>query len=55
MVPFLSLLLVALILGIIGALAEGLVYLLVIGVVVLIADLVFGAVRFRRSGRRPGR
>ncbi|WP_199827767.1 hypothetical protein [Streptomyces specialis] len=55
MTLFLLLLLVALILGIIGVLAEGLLFLLFIGVVVLIADLVFGALRFRRGGRRPGR
>ena len=48
---FLLLIIVAIILGIIGAVAEGLLYLLIIGVVVLVADLVYGAVRFRRGGR----
>lgn len=52
---FLLLIIVAIILGIIGAVAEGLLYLLVIGVVVLVADLVYGAVRFRRGGRRTAR
>ncbi|WP_326599195.1 hypothetical protein [Streptomyces sp. NBC_01803] len=55
MVLFLLLLLLALILGIIGVAAEGLLVLLFIGAAVLLADLVLGAVRFRRGGRRPGR
>ncbi|WP_458247443.1 hypothetical protein [Streptomyces sp. MAI_2237] len=49
---FLFLVLVALVLGIIGFAAHGLFYLLIIGVVVLLADLVYVAVRFRRGGRR---
>ncbi|MBJ6641691.1 hypothetical protein H4K36_34790 [Streptomyces sp. DHE7-1] len=49
---FLLLILVALVLGIIGFAAHGLFYLLVIGAVVLLADLVYGAVRLRRGGRR---
>ncbi|WP_181139645.1 hypothetical protein [Streptomyces sp. Ru71] len=49
---FLLLIIVALILGIIGATVHGLLYLLIIGVVVLVADLVYGATRFRRGGRR---
>lgn len=49
---FLFLILVALILGIIGVAAHGLFYLLVIGVVVLLADLVYAAMRFRRGGRK---
>lgn len=52
---FLLLIVVAIILGIIGAVAEGLLYLLIIGIIVLVADLVYGAVRFRRGGRRPAR
>jgi hypothetical protein len=55
MALFLLLIIVAIALGIVGAVAHGLLYLLVIGVVVLIADLIFGGLRFRRSGRRPGR
>ncbi|MCL6670802.1 MULTISPECIES: hypothetical protein [Streptomyces] len=49
---FLFLVLVALVLGIIGFAAHGLFYLLIIGVVVLLADLAYVAVRFRRGGRR---
>lgn len=55
MVLFLLLLLVAVALGIVGAVAEGLLYVLVIAVFVLIADLVLGGVLLRRSGRSPGR
>jgi hypothetical protein len=55
MALFLLLLLVAVALGIVGAVAKGLVYLLVIGVVVFAVALVLGGVRFRRSGRSPGR
>ncbi|GGW14050.1 hypothetical protein [Streptomyces capoamus] len=49
---FLLLILVAVALGIIGVAVHGLFYLLVIGVVVLVLDLVYVAVRFRRGGRR---
>lgn len=55
MALFLLLVIVAIALGIIGAVVKGLLYLLIIGVVVLIADLIVAGVRFRRSGRRPGR
>ncbi|SEE08151.1 hypothetical protein SAMN05216489_05441 [Streptomyces sp. 3213] len=53
MVLFLLLILVAVVLGIIGAAAEGLGYLLAIGVVVLVADMAFAAVRLSRRSRRP--
>lgn len=49
---FLLLILVALVLGIIGFAAHGLFYLLIIGAVLLLADLVYAAMRFRRGGRR---
>ncbi|MEU1466004.1 hypothetical protein ABZ478_17335 [Streptomyces sp. NPDC005706] len=49
---FLLLILVALVLGIIGFAAHGLFYLLIIGAAVLLVDLVYGAVRLRRGGRR---
>ncbi|MHC3469368.1 hypothetical protein ACYF6T_11680 [Streptomyces sp. 7R007] len=49
---FLLLILVALVLGIIGFAAHGLFYLLIIGAVVLLADLAYAAVRFRRGGRK---
>jgi hypothetical protein len=55
MALFLLLIIVAVVLGIVGIVADGLSYLLVIGVVVLVAAVVYGAVRFRRGGRRPGR
>ncbi|MFI1790669.1 hypothetical protein ACH40D_19850 [Streptomyces olivaceoviridis] len=49
---FLFLILVAVVLGIIGFVGHGLVYLLVIGAVLLVLDLVFAAVRLHRGGRR---
>lgn len=55
MALFLALLIVAIILGLIGAVADGLGYLLIIGIAVLIVALVYLAVRWRRSGRRPTR
>ncbi|MFB7501783.1 hypothetical protein ACFC09_45300 [Streptomyces sp. NPDC056161] len=41
----------AIVLGLIGAVAKGLVYLLIIGVIVLVADIIFFGVRL---GRRRG-
>lgn len=56
MVTFLLLVLVAVALGIIGAVAHGLGYLLVIGVVIFVADVAFVVVRgSRRMRRRPVR
>ncbi|MFF3671338.1 hypothetical protein [Microtetraspora malaysiensis] len=55
MALFLILLLVAIVLGIIGVVVKGLFYLLTIGVVILVADLIFALVRFRPGGTRPGR
>jgi len=52
MALFLFLILVAIILGLIGVAAHGLFYLLVIGVVVLVADLVLFGVRWSRRSRR---
>ena len=49
---FLFLILVAVVLGIIGVAAHGLFYLLVIGVVVLLVDLAYAWMRFRRGGRK---
>ncbi|MDV7216295.1 hypothetical protein [Streptomyces prunicolor] len=55
-VLFLLLVLIALVLGIVGVAANGLSYLLVIGVAVLVAALALVAVRWsRRSGSRPVR
>ncbi|WP_406289413.1 hypothetical protein [Embleya sp. NBC_00896] len=55
MTVFLALVVVAIVLGIIGAVADGLGYLLIIGIVVFVAALVHLVVRLRRSGRRPVR
>ncbi|MEU7427511.1 hypothetical protein ACGFX8_21215 [Streptomyces sp. NPDC048362] len=54
---FLFLILVAVVLGIIGFVVHGLFYLLVIGAIVLVVDLVYVATRVRRGGkgRRRGR
>lgn len=53
---FLLLVIVAIVLGIVGVVAKGLLYLLFIGIVVLLADLIFAALRMRRRpGRRPAR
>ncbi|MFF7472187.1 hypothetical protein [Streptomyces sp. NPDC008092] len=49
---FLFLVLVALVLGLVGFAAHGLFYLLIVGAVVLLADLVYAAVRLRHGGRR---
>jgi hypothetical protein len=55
MALFLLLIIVAIALGIVGAVVKGLLYVLIIGVVVLLADLLLVGVRLRRSSRRPGR
>ncbi|MET8132432.1 MULTISPECIES: hypothetical protein [unclassified Streptomyces] len=52
MTLFLFLILVALVLGIIGFAAHGLFYLLIIGCLVLLADLAYAGMRFRRGGRK---
>jgi hypothetical protein len=48
MVLFLLVILAAVVLGIIGAAANGLFYLLLIGCLLLVADLVYGVARLRR-------
>ncbi|WP_165970669.1 hypothetical protein [Actinomadura sp. 6K520] len=56
MALFLFLLLVAVALGIIGFVIEGLFYLLIIGVLVFLGALVLSGVRLgRRRGSRPAR
>ncbi|GAB2581174.1 hypothetical protein GCM10027168_12320 [Streptomyces capparidis] len=56
MALFLFLVLVAVVLGIVGVAAEGVGYLLFVGMAVLVAALVFIGVRWsQRSGRRPVR
>jgi len=49
---FLLLVIVAIALGIVGVVAKGLLYLLIIGIVVLLGALLLAALRMRR---RPGR
>jgi hypothetical protein len=51
MTLFLLLVIAAIVLGLIGVVAEGLFYLLVIGIVVFVAALVYLGVHIRRSGR----
>jgi hypothetical protein len=55
MVLFLLLIIVAIALGIVGAVAKGLLYLLIIGVVLFLADLIFLGARLRGGRRRPVR
>jgi len=53
---FLLLVIVAIVLGIVGVVAKGLLYLLIIGIVVFLGALLLGALRMRRRpGRRPAR
>jgi hypothetical protein len=52
---FLLLIIAAIVLGIVGVVVHGLLYLLIIGIAILIIDLVYAGVRFRRAGRRPTR
>jgi hypothetical protein len=54
-VLFLLLILAAVALGVIGAVIKGLLYLLIIGILVLIADLILAGARLRRGRRRPAR
>jgi hypothetical protein len=49
---FLLLVIVAIVLGIVGVVAKGLLYLLIIGIVVFLGALAFGAVRMRSRPRR---
>jgi hypothetical protein len=56
MALFLLVVLVALVLGIIGVVVQGLGYLLAIGIVLLAVDVIFFALRLsRHAGRRPVR
>ncbi|MFI7360489.1 hypothetical protein ACIBTP_42170 [Streptomyces avidinii] len=52
MILFLILVIVAIVLGIIGVAAEGLLYLLIIGIAVFAAALVYLVLHIRRSGRQ---
>jgi hypothetical protein len=55
MVLFLLLIIAAIALGIVGSVVKGLVYLLIIGVVLVLADLLWLGTRLSRRRRRPGR
>jgi hypothetical protein len=56
MALFLFVIIVAIALGITGVVVKGLFYLLIIGIVIFLADLVLGGVRMgRRRGSRPAR
>jgi hypothetical protein len=53
---FLLLVIAAIVLGIVGVVAKGLLYLLIIGIAVFLAALILAALRIRRRpGRRPAR
>jgi hypothetical protein len=53
---FLLLVIVAMVLGIVGVVAKGLLYLLFIGIAVFLGALLLGALRMRRRpGRHPAR
>ena len=52
---FLLLIIVAIVLGIVGVVAKGLLYLLIIGMVVFLGAILLGALRMRRPGRRQAR
>jgi uncharacterized SAM-binding protein YcdF (DUF218 family) len=52
---FLLLIIVAIALGILGAVIKGLLFLLIIGIIVFLADLVFFGARLHRGRRRPAR
>ncbi|MEE1822648.1 hypothetical protein PUR61_10655 [Streptomyces sp. BE20] len=51
----LFLIIVAIVLGLVGVVADGLLYLLFAGIAVLAVALIVAAVRFRRGGRRAPR
>jgi hypothetical protein len=53
---FLLLVIAAIVLGIVGVVAKGLLYLLIIGIVVFLGALILAALRMRRRpGRNPAR
>ena len=52
---FLLLIIVAIVLGIVGVVAKGLLFLLIIGIVVFLGATLLGALRMRRSGGRQVR
>jgi hypothetical protein len=52
---FLLLIIVAIALGIVGVVAKGLLYLLIIGIVVFLGAILLGALRMRRRPRQQAR
>jgi hypothetical protein len=53
---FLAVVIVAIVLGIVGVAAQGMFYLLIVGIVLFLLDLVVYGVHLGRAhGRRPGR
>jgi multisubunit Na+/H+ antiporter MnhC subunit len=53
---FLLLVIAAIVLGIVGVVAKGLLYLLIIGIAVFLVAIILAALRMRRRpGRRPTR
>jgi hypothetical protein len=52
---FLLLVIAAIALGIVGVIAKGLLYLLIIGIIVFLGALTLASVRMRRSARRQVR
>ena len=56
MVLFLIVIIIAIALGILGVVLKGLFWLLIIGIVLFLANLVFGGIRLgKRRGSRVGR
>jgi membrane protein implicated in regulation of membrane protease activity len=55
MVLFLLLVIAAIALGIVGVVVKGLFYLLIIGIIVVLVDLVLLGARMSRNRRRPAR
>jgi hypothetical protein len=49
---FLLLVIVAIVLGIVGVVVKGLLYMLIIGIVVFLGALLLGALRIRRRPRK---
>ena len=52
---FLLLVVVAIVLGLLGVVVKGLLYLLFIGIAVFLGALILGALRIRRRPRKPAR
>lgn len=55
MALFLLIVLIAVVLGILGAVVKGLLYLLIIGIIVFLLDLLFAGWRLRGRRRRVTR